>query len=192
VNIHDPSEALIAAAGGTLCVSTDRLPEGFEQMISRWRESKARIQLMLCAPSMSPVLSAASDPIVVVPLSMRWHDRFRIMNDVITETAAEFGIPAIEISRADRELIVASEAETLPELETTTARVVAIRHWAEGWGGLGRAAGALGISRASLAECAERRGLIAVRHRGKAGQRRRARVAQRRWLLNAGVGPSSV
>jgi hypothetical protein len=100
---------------------------------------------------------------------MRWHDRFGIMNDVIAESAVEFGIPAIEISRADRELIVASEAETLPELETTTARVVAIRHWAESRGGLGRAAGALGISRASLAEWAERRGLIAVRHRGKAG-----------------------
>jgi hypothetical protein len=129
VNIHDPLEALIAAAGGTLCVPTDRLPEGFEPMISRWRESKTRIQLILCAPSTSPVLSATSDPIVMVPLSMRWHDRFRIMNDVITETAAEFGIPAIEISRADRELIVASEAETLPELERTTTRVVAIRHW---------------------------------------------------------------
>jgi hypothetical protein len=179
-NVHDPLDALAKAAGGTLCIPEDRLPDDFDLMMSRWQESSVRVQLILGAPSIPYLLPIVADPVTVVPLSQRWYDRFQIMNEVAAESATAFGIPPCDLSKADREMIVEEHADTLPELEIATERMVAIRHWADGWGGLVSASRALGMTHASLAEWAERRGLITVRHRGPNAKRRRPRATGRR------------
>jgi len=108
------------------------------------------------------------------PLFLRWRERVRIMEEVAAEAAIELGVAARLLSDADRQVILRSEAGTLPQLETATARIVAIRHWGERRGGLVRAAEALGVTHATLAEWAERRGLITVHHRRARAPSRRA------------------
>jgi hypothetical protein len=176
-NIEKPMDALGAAAGGTLCLHAPRLPDEFQRMVERWRGSETRVQLVLCSRSVDPVLTTVADSLVLVPLFMRWRERVRIIDEVAAEAAIELGIAAPVVSDADRQVILAFDAATLPELETATARVVAIRHWAEHGGGIARAAQELGVGHATLAEWAERRGLITVCHR-QVPFRRRSKIAR--------------
>jgi hypothetical protein len=175
-NIKNPMDALTAAAGGTVCIHAERLPQGFQPMVERWRRSETRVQLVLCSRSVDPVLTTVADSVVLPPLFLRWRERVRIMEEVAAEAAIELGVAAHLLSDADRQVILQSEAATLPQLETATARIVAIRHWGDRRGGLVRAAEALGVTHATLAEWAERRGLITVHHR-RALSRRASRVA---------------
>jgi hypothetical protein len=173
--VDNPMAALAAAAGGTLCVPNDRLPLGFEGMIEHWRRSETRVQLVLFTRAVDPALTAVTDALVLAPMFLRWRDRFRIIDEVAADAALAFGIPVRLVSDADRRVILASDAATLPALETATVRIVALRHWADDWGGLTRCASELGMARAALAEWAERRGLIEIRHR-TGGVRRGARI----------------
>jgi hypothetical protein len=163
--------ALAAAAGGTLCLNTQRLPPGFQRIVQRWRRSETRVHLVLCASASDPVLETVADALVVAPLYLRWRDRVRIINNVATEAAIELGVAGKAISDADRQIILESDATTLSELEMATKRIVALRHCAVGRGGLSRAAEKLGVTHATLAEWAERRGLITVQRRNAAPRR---------------------
>lgn len=176
-SIANPMDALAAAAGGTLCLHAQRLPQGFPLVVQRWRGSETRVHLVLCASASDPVLEAVADPLMLVPLYLRWRDRVRIINNVAAEAAIELGVAEIDVSDTDRQIILAADATTLSELETVTRRLVAIRHWAVGWGGIARAAEKLGIAHATLSEWAERRGLITVHHR-KPVSRRPVRIVR--------------
>jgi hypothetical protein len=177
-SIANPMHALAAAAGGTLCLHAQRLPQGFQRIVQRWRGSETRVHLVLCTSASARVLETVADALVLVPLYLRWRDRVRIIHDVAAEAAIELGIAGAAVSDADRQIILACDATTLSELETVTRRLVAIRHWADlGRGGLTRAAEKLGIAHATLTEWAERRGLITVHHR-KAVSRRPVRIVR--------------
>jgi hypothetical protein len=132
---------------------------------------------VLCASASDPVLETVTDSLVLVPLYLRWGDRVGIIDNVAAEAAIELGIVGIAVSDADRQIILASDATTLSELETATRRLVAIRHWALGCGGLTRAAEKLGIAHATLTEWAARRGLITIHHR-KPVSRRPVRIVR--------------
>src|ERR1051325_10787746 len=143
-SIANPIDALAAAAGGSLCLHAQRPAPGFQRIVQRWRGSETRVHLVLCSAASDPVLETVADSLVLVPLYLRWRDRIHIISNVATEAAIELGVEGTAVSDADRQIILASDATTLSELETATRRLVAIRHWALGWGGMVRAAEKLG------------------------------------------------
>jgi hypothetical protein len=170
-NIDEPMAALAAAAGGSLCVLTSRLPRNFEAAFERWRQSARRVQLILCGPAADRILTMAAEPLVLTPLALRWRDRFRIIDEIAEDVVAALGVPS-RLSAADRRVILEHDGGSIPDLEKATLRVSALRNRSS----LAGAARQLGMAPVSLFRWATARGLLdpsldEVHARGANGRR---------------------
>jgi hypothetical protein len=155
-NIDEPMAALAAAAGGSLCVLTSRLPRNFNAVFERWRGSEKRVQLILCGRTADRILTMTAEPLVLTPLTVRWRDRFRIIDEIAEDVVAALGVRATAVSAADRRVILEHDGETVPDLEKATLRVAALRSRAT----LSGAARQLGMAPISLVRWATVRGLL--------------------------------
>jgi hypothetical protein len=161
-NIHDATEALALAAGGTLCMHYERPPRRMQDMLEQRRAATTRVQLVVCAAALRPPVALAADPFVLRPLARRANERDRLIDELTAEAAAAFGAQAT-LSEADRRLIVRFDGATLSAIEKATLRIVALRHW----NSTSRAARELNMSHATLTEWALRRRLIPKRSPGR-------------------------
>src|SRR4051812_48238820 len=68
-NYETGMRALAAAAGGSLCVRSRRLPRDFSDVVTALRDPSSRVQLVVCARAPADCESFLAAPIVVPPLA---------------------------------------------------------------------------------------------------------------------------
>jgi hypothetical protein len=145
----DGRTAIAQAAGGTVCIYDDRrCPPDVEEMLRAFRTPACRAQLVVCAknPRKAEVFSAA--PIVIPALGARKADLERIIEEYAIDAAWRLGIEPLEFAPAERSWIRERSSATLPDIQTATLRLVAIRHAGTISGG----AALLGLSHAAMVE----------------------------------------
>jgi hypothetical protein len=138
------SEAMLAAAGGTLCIWPRRYPHDFSQILDAHRDPSSRFQLIVCAHTPDPLIAAK---IVIPPIEERVSELERI----IAGYAADAGAA---LRASDREWIRTQGSKSLAKIEDAAHRMVAIRTL-----GITRGAEQIGRSHSSLSEWAARRPL---------------------------------
>jgi hypothetical protein len=148
--------AMAAAAGGTLCVWSKRLPPDFAEAASALQSPTAGVQLIACADTpgdAGPLLASAQ--IVIPPLTERQPELDRIIDEYGADAVASLAPPtdAALFTASDRERVRAHSAASLAEIERGTRRRVALRLG----GSLSRAAAILNMSHVSLTEWFRRR-----------------------------------
>ncbi len=153
---HDRAvKAFEAAAGGTLCVWSSRLPPDFGEALALLREPEARVRLVVCSQRRGAGDEVLGAPIEIPPLAGRARELPRIVEEYAHDALAELGEPRGSFTAADRDWVLAHEAGTLADLEKATLRLVALRTS----GNVNRAAARLGMAHVSLARWIRRRRL---------------------------------
>lgn len=147
--------ALEAAAGGTLCVWAKRLPRDFADVSAALRSPGNRVQLVVCTHEIGDGRQFLVTPIEIPPLASRRGELMDIIDRYAHEARVQLGAVAA-LSPLDREWIAKHAATTLPEIEKSTLRVLALRKTG---GELEAAAALLGMSRSALARWLGRRKL---------------------------------
>ena len=145
--------ALEAAKGGSLCVWIKRRPRDFGEVTEALRRPGAHAQLIVCAHTPTEARSYISAPIEIPSLSSRTKEIGRIIDEYASDAIASFSAN-VSFSKGDREWVLAHSANSLPDIEKGTRRLVALRHA----GSTTRAAVLLGMAPASLQEWLGRRG----------------------------------
>ena len=151
-NHRTGAAAAQAAIGGSLCVRARRLPRDFPALLARLRELGADVQLIVCLDREDEP-SFLSEPIEVPSLSMRAQDLPRIIDEYAQDAIAALGAPATSFHPDDHRWVLEHAAASLPEIEKTTLRRVALRSSAN----LSRAAARLGMAPVSLSRWLGRR-----------------------------------
>lgn len=156
-NHESLDDALRAAAGGTLCVRTARLPPGFPKVLRQLRQATLGAQLVICMSSLEASSFAAS-PIVIPSLRTRDAELPRILQEVEREAHETLHEAVQELAPEDRAWLLRHAVTSLPELEKATLRLLALRTTPS----LAGAAARLGMAPVSLRRWLRRRNLEAV------------------------------
>lgn len=119
--------AFEAAAGGSLCVRSSRLPLDFAGVLARLRKPDARVQFVVCTPNRSEGDAFLAVPIHVPPIKQRAGEVRRIVDEYALDAAAALDAPPTSFTGADREWVLKYGASSLAEIEKATLRLVALR-----------------------------------------------------------------
>ena len=138
-------DAMHAAAGGTLCVRSVRLPVGFPAALEAARQAKAPIQIVVCAPATDGSPFGAT-PIWIPSPRDRGEEQVRLLEAYEQEAIDTLGSPLARLPDDDRAWILTHATASLPDLEKATLRLVAVRSSPH----LAHAADRLGMARVSL------------------------------------------
>ena len=148
--------AVVAAAGGTLCVRYSRLPQDFASVAGRIRTA-GDVQYVVCGGE-----EGVHHPLLVVPAPIRLpslRDRAdelpRIVDEYARDAFAELGACETCFRDRDRAWVLAHAATSLSEIEKATLRLVALRVSAN----MTNAAIRLGMAPVSLSRWITRRSL---------------------------------
>jgi len=144
------ADALAAAIGGTVCVRAKRLPRDFAELVAAVRD--ARVQLVICGLEPPRLTELVLAPIKVPALATRTHELDRIIDEYADEARVALQI-STPLKDADRHLVRARCASSLPEVEKGAWRMLALRQA----GSVARAADLLGMGHTSLGEWVQRR-----------------------------------
>jgi len=162
-NVPEVSEALAAAAGGSLCVLYRRRPRGFSAILERLQEPSGNVQLYLCMErSRVDVAFSGVAPLELPPLRVRESELPRIIDEYAAEAVAELEAPVGSFTEDDRQW-VQRYARSLHDIEKATLRIVAIKRTKS----TGQAAQLLGMAPVSLSRWFQRRPLHVLRYRGQ-------------------------
>jgi hypothetical protein len=155
--------ALAAAAGGSLCVRSQRLPRDFAAVVTALRDPGARVELVVCANGPDDCEPFLAAPIVVPPLASRAAELDRIITEYAEDAVVQLGTLGTlgtlgsrgGFLAADREWVRTHSSSSLPDIEKATLRLVAIRESRN----LSNAAARLGMAPVSLSRWIGRRSL---------------------------------
>ncbi|MEO7732137.1 MAG: FHA domain-containing protein [Kofleriaceae bacterium] len=153
-NYIDGMRAFDAAAGGSMCMWSKRLPRDFAEVTAALRDPGTRVQLIVCGLRPPDRKELVSAPIEVPPLTSRPEEIDRVVDEYAADAAVQLRVAA-SFTKVDRDWVRMHSATSLPEIEKGTARIVALREA----GNVARAAGLLGMAHASLGEWIGRRRL---------------------------------
>jgi hypothetical protein len=146
--------AFEAAAGGSLCVRSSRLPRDFWPLLAQLREPEPSVQLVVCLDRDDRgALLVGPVPIDVPSLSDRAEEIPRIVEEYAAEAIALLNASSDCFTAADLEWIIDQSASSLTDIEKGTMRLVACKV-AEN---LGQAAALLGMAPVSLGRWLDRR-----------------------------------
>ena len=146
--------AFDAAAGGSLCVRSSRLPRDFSLLLERLREPEPNVQLVVCLDRAERgALLAGPGPIDVPPMRERAREVPRLVAAFAEDAIAALGAPSGCLTRDELAWVAKRSATSLADIEKGTLRLVA-RKVA---GNLGQAAALLGMAPVSLTRWLERR-----------------------------------
>jgi hypothetical protein len=148
-------EALEAAAGGSLCVRSRRLPADFDQVIERLREPTSQVQLIICSEGSRECERCRVAPIVLPSLASRADEIDRIIHEYAHDAMIELETPRSVFPAADHDWVRKHAASSLPEIEKATLRLVALRASSS----LTQAAERLGMAPVSLSRWIDRRAM---------------------------------
>jgi hypothetical protein len=171
----DGRTAVAQATGGTVCIYDDRRsPPDLDELLRAIRRPACRAQLVVCARNARKAAVFHAAPIVIPGLGARQADLERIIEEYEVDAARRLGIEPLELSPAERAWVRERSSATLPDIQTATLRLVAIRHAGTASAG----AALLGLSHVSMLRWLEKRRFPEVlRHqRPAAGPKR-----HRRW-----------
>lgn len=146
-------EALAAAAGGSVCVRTRRLPKDFRELVQELRNPGSRVQLIVCAPAMDECERCRVTPIVIPPLSDRRSEIDRIIDEYAEDAITELAAPRSSFPPVDHTWVREHASSSLAEIETATLRLVALRTSRN----LSHASARLGMAPVSLSRWVGRR-----------------------------------
>ncbi len=149
--------AFQAAAGGSMCLWTKRLPRDVAEVTAALRDPGTRVQLIVCGLRPPDRKDLVSAPIEVPPLSARGVELDQIIDEYAGDAAAILRVPR-RWSKVQRDWVRRSSATQLADIEKATLRIVALREA----GNIARAAALLGMAHASLGEWIGRRRLTAT------------------------------
>ena len=155
-NFETGMPALAAAARGTLCVLSHRLPSDFAAVKAALALPDTRVHLFVCTHDAGYAKACGAEVIAIPPLAARGDELARIVAEYAFDAAAELGVTHRVFTRADHAWVIAHEASSLPAIEKATLRLVALRR-AEG--NVTHAAARLGMARMSLHKWIGRRRL---------------------------------
>jgi Inner membrane component of T3SS, cytoplasmic domain len=149
--------AVTAATGGSLCVRSLRLPRDFSAVVTALRDPSSQVQLVVCAqaPKDCEPYLVVPVPMTVPPLASRPDELDRIIMEYAEDAVTELGTLRACFLPADREWVRTHAASSLPEIEKSTLRLVAIRESRN----LSNAAARLGMAPVSLSRWIGRRKL---------------------------------
>jgi len=147
--------AVQAAAGGSLCVRSRRLPRDFAEVVTALRDPSSRVQLVVCARTPEDCESLLAAPIVVPSLAGRELELDRIIAEYAEDATRQLGTPRGGFPLVDRAWVRVHAASSLPEIEKATLRLVALRESRN----LSNAAARLGMAPVSLSRWIGRRSL---------------------------------
>jgi FHA domain len=153
-NYVDGMRAFDAAAGGSMCMWSKRLPRDFAEVTVALRDPSTRVQLIVCGQRPPDRKELVSAPIEVPPLTSRPEEIDRVVDEYAADAAVLLRVAA-SFTPVDRDWVRTHSGTSLPEIEKGTARIVALREA----GNVARAAGLLGMAHASLGEWIGRRRL---------------------------------
>jgi hypothetical protein len=146
--------AFEAAAGGSLCVRSSRLPRDFSLLLERLREPEPSVQLVVCLDRADRgALLAGPVPIDVPPMRERARDVPRLVEAFAEDAIAALGAPAGCLTRDELAWVAKQSAASLADIEKGTLRLVARKVASN----LGQAAALLGMAPVSLTRWLERR-----------------------------------
>lgn len=151
-NFTSGMPAFHAAAGGSLCVRSKRLPRDFDELIARLRDPSSRVQLIVCGPRPPDRTELVSAPIEIPALSTRSYEVDRIIDEYAHDAAAALR-SSVSFTKVDRDWVRRHSATSLPEIEKGASRIVALREA----GNIAQAAALLGMCHTSLGEWIGRR-----------------------------------
>ena len=139
--------AFEAAAGGTLCVRSRRLPRDFPSLVPRIRSTSDVLLMVVADPrdDAHPLL-VRPEPITVPPLAGRAHELPRIVDEFARDAVSELRALRPGFTDVDQAWVLKHGATSLAEIEKATLRLVALRASRT----LSDAAARLGMAPASL------------------------------------------
>jgi hypothetical protein len=118
--------ARMAAAGGSVCVRTRRLPPDFRALVAALEAPGAEVLLFVCVEQCT-VPRGLAQPIDVPPLTTRSLELTRIINEYAREAIALLGAPPESFTGEDHRWVHEQAAGSLAEIEKATLRRVALR-----------------------------------------------------------------
>lgn len=119
--------AFAAAAGGTLCVRRQRLPNDFQEVVDATHAPNSQVQLVVCSEIPEASESYGAMPVVIPPLNSRSQDLDQIIREYAYDAIEELAISRSEFLDVDHAWVREHEASSLPEIEKATLRLVALR-----------------------------------------------------------------
>jgi len=123
------TEAIDAAAGGTICLRARRLPRDFASVIARVRDPAAHVHTVVCwgeRNDSNPLLIVPA-PIVVPALRARANELPKIVDEYALDAVAELLAPTDCFTAADRAWVLAHASGSVDQIEKATLRRVALR-----------------------------------------------------------------
>jgi hypothetical protein len=126
-NYESGMEALAAAAGGSLCVRSRRLPRDFGSVLGAMRSPDCHVQLIVCADRRRDGTRYSDAPIVIPPLSSREAELDSIIDEYAKESMTELRTLRYEFPEVDRLWVRSHAGTSLAEVEKATLRLVALR-----------------------------------------------------------------
>jgi hypothetical protein len=120
-------EALVAAAGGSLCVRTRSLPPDFSDVVKLLNEPNSQVQLIVCSEALKDCELYRVTPIVIPPLTGRGAELDQIINEYAEDAMTELATPRSGFLAVDLAWVRKHAVTSLPEIEKATLRLVALR-----------------------------------------------------------------
>ena len=145
-------EALRSAAGGSICMRSERLPRDFADVAVALRDASARVHLIICGPRLPECTDLVMAPIKIPAVSTRRPELDRIIDEYAQDAAVALR-SSTPFTKTDRDWVRTHSAMSLPEIEKGAWRTVAMRET----GSIVRAAELLGMSHSALGEWFARR-----------------------------------
>jgi hypothetical protein len=145
-------EALAAAAGGSICVRTRRLPHNFSRLIDAWHAPGSGVQLILVMEPQEQWESYCTMPVEIPDLSKRGSELDQIIHEYADDAARKL-LSKSEFPEVDVAWVRKFASDSLPEIEKATMRLVAWRATSN----LSEAANLLGMAHVSLTRWFNRR-----------------------------------
>lgn len=148
-------EAVVAAAGGSVCMRARRLPRDYEDVVEALRAPQLNVQLIVCGGTEDTYAKHNVTPITIPPLSNRAGEVDRIIQEYAEDAMADLSVPGAAFPFADQAWVREHACTSLPEIEKATLRLVALRASRS----LSNAAQRLGMAPVSLSRWIGRREL---------------------------------
>jgi hypothetical protein len=154
-NYETGAEALVAAAGGSVCVRARRLPPDFARLVESLRDPSSRVQLIVCGEAADECERCRVSPILLPALADREPELDRIIDEYAKDAMAELEMPRTAFLPVDQAWVREHGAMSLSEIEKATKRLIALRSSRN----ISSAAERLGMAPVSLSRWIGRRGL---------------------------------
>lgn len=119
--------ALDAAAGGSICVHSNRLPRDFDTLAMLLRHHRTMAVLFVCLHNHDRMMDVLCRPITIPPLAERRPELERLLNECLDEAAHTLGVARPQLP-AQVQQGVLEDVESLCDLEKAALRLVVLHN----------------------------------------------------------------